>query len=197
MIRLRSLNLNLPHISGVNGFPLIGGLHGVRHMQFSRTGEVYWNGVYLKHLDVPVDPSHYDEVQELGLICSHLETIGVPVNSRTAVSHANWFSQMKIDEPYKAILSRCPKVHIGSDKLLLVFRRSVFEINGVNSKTHRLLENKASQFTDKDWLERQGYTTWPMTELEIDDLRICFSHYGVPSDLFPVMSDDLNPPWRR
>ncbi len=195
MIRLRSLNMKTPRIFGVNAFPLVGGLHGVRHMQFSRTGEVYWKGIYLKHLDVPVDPSHYDDIQELGLICSHLESIGVPVNSRTAVTHANWFSAMKTDDPYKAILARCPNIHIGSDKLLLVFERSVFEIDGAHSKTHRLLENTINRFHDSDWLERKGYTTWPMNELEIDDLQICLSHYGVPSDLFNVMADELNPPW--
>lgn len=196
MIRQRLNTMNpLPYFGG-HSLQLIGGLHGVRYMQFSPCGNVYWKGIYLKNLDVPVDPSYYDEIQELGLVCRHLESINVPVNAQTAVCYASWFSDMCSDNPYKEVLSRCPKIHIGSDKLLLVFKRSAFEVSGEEVSCYHLPEintpERAMCFETSD-LERRGYTTWPMTNLGAGDLQLLLAHYFVPSNLFAFMAERLHP----
>lgn len=196
MIRQRLTTMKRrPDYAG-DSFALIEGLHCVRYMQFTPSGGVYWKGIYLKNLDFPVDPSHYDDIQELGLVCRHLECIGVPVNAKTAVTHASWFSDMYADDSYKSVLSRCPQIHIGSDKLLLVFKRSAIEVFGGNFVCYRLPDidtPERAMYFKASGLTQRGYSTWPMNNLSASDLRLMLVYYRVPSDVFAVMAERLHP----
>lgn len=169
------------------------GLHGVIHMSCNVRGDIFWKDIYLQTVENAVDDEHFDHLQELGILCRNLERLGIPVNSSTAGSHRSWFKEMKSDEPYKALLSRCPEIYVGRDTLLIRFRRAACEFDG----THWLYYILGSRSWWHRWIFRnlkaRGYRCQPLATCELSEVLDCLNHFGVPYDLLEAMAVNLNP----
>ncbi len=169
------------------------GAYGVRHMSCNGCGDVFWKNRYLMNVNNLVDHKHFDVIQGLGLICRNLERLSIKINASTAGTHGTWFKDMRQDEPYKALLSRCPDIYVGSDKLLIRFHRSECEFDG---KQWSYYVMGSSAWCDR-WMFRnlktQGYGCESLASSELAQVLDCLKHFGVPCNLLDIMADNLNP----
>ena len=62
--------------------------HGVENLTVDHVGYVYWKGIEVEHYTHPYRPDNKPNAEELGVRCRHLESIGVEVNTSTAIW--NW-----------------------------------------------------------------------------------------------------------
>ncbi len=168
-------------------------LHGVRHMSCNGRGDVFWKGVYLINVKNVGDDQHFDVIQELGLLCHHLEQLGIKVNASTAGTHGTWFKDMRQDEPYKVLLSRCPDIYVGRDKLLIRFRRAACEFDGKDWVYYVV---GSPEWCDR-WMFRnlktQGYACESLARSELAHVLDCLKHFSVPCSVLDIMADNLNP----
>ena len=164
------------------------GLFGVRNLSVNRLGQVFWEGMCIRALADSDQRDQYTKVQELGLLCRHLEYLDIPVNAQTTGSHATWFASMQYADPYKSLLSRCPDIYLGSGKIMMCFSRAIGECNDGVWQYYLLGSRywkKRWQFTD---LSKNGYNDTSLASSSLDDVHKALYHYNVPFKLLDVMS---------
>ena len=69
---------------------------------------VYWKGIQIEHFTYGENvEGEAVAASRLASICRHLEAIGVPVSTSTAIWFCSWFKDMGEDHPYKRFMSEC------------------------------------------------------------------------------------------
>ncbi len=188
-----SINMAQPANDGFASRLAFIGLHGVRQMSCNVRGDVFWKDIYLTNVKDVVDEKHFDFIQELGLLCRNLERLGIKVNSSTAGTHGIWFMDMKHDEPYKALLSRCPEIYVGRDKLLIRFHRAACEFDGIQWSYYVMGSPKWCDRWMFRNLKTHGYGCESLTTSGLAEVLDCLKHFSVPFNLLETMAENLNP----
>jgi hypothetical protein len=80
---------------------------------------VYWRGIQVEHYTFSDPQDELRAAKDLAERCRHLEGIGVPVNSRTAIWFWSWFAGMKADHPHRRFMSECFSLYEHKERGLL------------------------------------------------------------------------------
>lgn len=103
--------------------------HGINELSKDGQGYVYWKDAQVEHYSFAQDAEgrrrEAEAAATLAERCKHLENIGVPVSSNTAVWAWDWFATMPAHSPFKNLLARCPSIMEKDDgTVMLVFARA-------------------------------------------------------------------------
>lgn len=168
----------------------------INDLYFTVSGHIYWKRHYIASFNDSFNEEIYNELLVLADNCKHLESINVPVNHCTAYSHFHWFKEMKNDEPYKTLLSRCPLIRVGRDKIVFIFKRAATKFDGERWHSFILPPVNTIEWFENwstDSLIYQGFGQVPLTWSDLDGLLNCFLHFNIPTNLTAIMSRQLNP----
>jgi hypothetical protein len=122
-------------------------------------GYVYWKGIEVEHYTFGDDVERETRAAwELWSCCMYLESIGVPVNSRTVL--CDWFKDMSKDSPLRDFLGMMPSFYEHETKSSIVYILNGDAYQWKNGAKGIFLKK---EHFDKAW-EKSGQVTYHVME---------------------------------